>query len=105
LDSGDISVSDKDFLEEISPETWETFNDFAQQVESANLNNLVVRNFFRKQVNRSFFHYKGSLSAPPCTEGVEHFVLKNAVSVSAAVLNILRNKSFKASEETNSRDL
>lgn len=32
--------------------------------------------------NQSFYHFKGSLTTPPCTEGVEWFVMKDAVQVS-----------------------
>jgi carbonic anhydrase len=30
---------------------------------------------------RDFFHYPGSLTTPPCTEGVKWFVMKNAMTV------------------------
>ena len=33
--------------------------------------------------NREFFHYKGSLTAPPCTEGVRWFVLQQPVNISS----------------------
>lgn len=32
---------------------------------------------------QQFYHFKGSLTTPPCSEGVNWFVLKDAISVSA----------------------
>ena len=32
--------------------------------------------------NQSFYHFKGSLTTPPCSEGVNWFVMKDPVAVS-----------------------
>lgn len=42
---------------------------------------------------RDFFHYAGSLTTPPCSEGVRWFVLKEAVSISSAQVQKY-NKTF-----------
>ena len=36
--------------------------------------------------DRAYFTYVGSLTTPPCTEGVRWFVLKSATTVSAGEL-------------------
>ena len=39
--------------------------------------------------NKSFYHYNGSLTTPPCSEVVSWYVLKNKVTASSAQLNKL----------------
>jgi len=41
--------------------------------------------------NKSFYHYNGSLTTPPCSEVVSWYVLKNKVTASSAQLNKLRS--------------
>jgi carbonic anhydrase len=41
--------------------------------------------------NTAYYTYTGSLSAPPCTEGVKWFVLKTPVNISAAQMNAFAN--------------
>ncbi len=43
--------------------------------------------------SKDFFHYAGSLTTPPCSEGVRWFVLKEAVAISSAQVQQY-NKTF-----------
>jgi len=65
----------RDFFDELESDLWETSDDFSLALSSANLNLMINKQTLKNSINKSFFHYKGSLSAPPCAEGVEHFVL------------------------------
>ncbi|MBI3774536.1 MAG: carbonic anhydrase [Gammaproteobacteria bacterium] len=47
---------------------------------------------------RSFYHFKGSLTTPPCSEGVQWFVMKEPTTVSAEQV-----KSFVAAVGNNAR--
>jgi carbonic anhydrase len=51
-------------------------------VESSDLTELLP-------VNREYFHYMGSLTTPPCTEGVSWFVMKHPVEISQKQLDDL----------------
>ena len=44
--------------------------------------NLVLGSLLPREFD--FFSYEGSLTTPPCTEGVRFFILKSTVNVSAA---------------------
>lgn len=48
--------------------------------------------------DREYFYYKGSLSTPPCTEGIERIVFKTPLDVTTGFMNLLR--SLKLSETT-----
>lgn len=51
---------------------------------SINLNNMLP-------VHQGYYRYRGSLTAPPCTEGVEWIVLKEPVFISAEQLKNYKN--------------
>jgi len=37
--------------------------------------------------NRAYYHYRGSLTTPPCSEGVNWFVMQEPISISAKAIN------------------
>lgn len=49
-----------------------------------------INPLFLLPTNRSYFSYPGSLTEPPCTEGVEWFVLTEPVEVDESYLHRLR---------------
>lgn len=51
-------------------------------------------------VNKSYFHYSGSLTTPPCSEVVHWYVLKNIITASASQIN-----QFQALLKNNSRHI
>lgn len=54
-------------------------------------------------LNKSYYHYRGSLTVPPCTEGVEHFVLKTSVYVPKVTLDMISSKSMPRGVTVNNR--
>lgn len=63
---------------------------------------------FENQINSAtgFYRYYGSLTTPPCTEGVNFFILNKIIDVSADQLAVIRNtfqnnKSFAAGRGNN----
>lgn len=51
--------------------------------------------------DKSYFHYQGSLTTPPCSDGVEWYVLKNPLAISQEEMKGLR----KLIPEDNSRPI
>lgn len=66
-----------------------------------NLNNFLPE-------KRDFFAYSGSLTTPPCSEGVSWFVLKNPVSATQAQIQAFTaifSKSVRPVQNLNSRNI
>ena len=58
--------------------------------------------------NKSYYHYRGSLTTPPCSEGVKWYVLKQAIEVSdeqVAKLKALFRHNERPVQPLNGRDL
>jgi len=59
-------------------------------------------------VNRSYFHYSGSLTTPPCSEVVHWYVLKNKITASASQLaqfQALLKNNYRSLQELNGRKI
>jgi len=56
-----------------------------------NLTNFDLGDCFSKQLTGNYWFYSGSLTTPPCTEGVNWFVMKNRATVSKAQLKVLES--------------
>ena len=68
-------------------------NDFIEQLafedafdEENFLGDVNVRDFLESLNMSGYWHYDGSFTTPPCTEGVEWFVMKEVQTISEAQL-------------------
>jgi len=68
----------------------------ASPAESANAwwgktkSSVPLKSFMEGLDTREFFAYNGSLTTPPCWEGVRWTVLKNAMPISANVMTLIK---------------
>ncbi len=60
-------------------------------------------------VDHSYYHYVGSLTTPPCTEGVNWFVMKNAREASKEQIELIKNampsNNFRPIQPLNDRKI
>jgi len=83
LEKGDpLAVKDNVFLEGLFPESWKSGNvgESAVLTEKVNINQIQYLGK-SENLNKAFYKYEGSLTTPPCSEGVTHFVLKTPVKI------------------------
>lgn len=68
--------------------------------EKLNVDGLLPR-------KRNYFRFNGSLTTPPCTEGVRWFVLKNAITISKEQIksfkDIIKNNNNRPIQPINAR--
>jgi len=100
----DSSTEENSLFSDLQTESWETTPDWSISLSQAiNLEHLSKSNSFKKDFDKSFFHYSGSLSSPPCSEGVEHFIIKNPLFIPSTYLAQLKTKTFSNDEISNAR--
>ncbi|MBN1252857.1 MAG: carbonic anhydrase family protein [Bacteroidales bacterium] len=88
----------KKIIDKIPDQADETFKETLQ---------IDIKNLF--PVNKSYYHYVGSLTTPPCTEGVNWFVMKNPCEASKYQIEILKNSmpanNFRPVQDLNNRKI
>ena len=59
--------------------------------------------------NKDYFFYTGSLTTPPCTEGVNWYILKEPITVSLEQVNLLKElmpiNNYRNEQPQNGREL
>lgn len=56
-------------------------------------------NLTRASYNRSFYLYLGSVTEPPCTEGVYRAIMKTPIKLPAVVIDKIKSKTFNSAVE------
>ncbi len=85
-----------------------------QIIESANQSNKVRYELEDGDLmtlipeNKAYFHYMGSLTTPPCTEGVNWYVLKTPIEICKEELEMLRQimpSNARSIQDSNNRKI
>ena len=80
--------STADFFEHFEFGKWE---DWEEEEESEELK-VNIRKFFDRMEDKSFWNYEGSLTTPPCTEGVRWFVIREVQWINPDHLSFLQKR-------------
>lgn len=94
-DEGDANPLFSSFLEHFPTEVG-TYEDHSDEIDHSTL----------LPDNKSYFHYSGSLTPPPCSEVVDWYVLQHTVSASEAQINAFQailNNNYRPIQELNGR--
>jgi len=75
--------------------------------ESFSLSDKIIKGYDLLPVNKEYYRFNGSLTTPPCSEGVKWLVMKNSVSVSKEQISrfeaVLHGKNNRPIQSSNSR--
>lgn len=86
---------------------WEKFPLQLDEPKKLELNAVSIKNFLPK--NQEYFSFMGSLTTPPCTQGVKWRVFKHSVSVSKeqvkTFFDLIGHKNNRPLQETNQRKI
>jgi len=60
--------------------------------EKTNNADMVDLNAFKAQLRSGFYHYSGSLTTPPCSEGVRWYVVNQTAPVTSAMIKTFKER-------------
>jgi carbonic anhydrase len=72
----------------------------AMKGENKNISSLKIDEYDLLPTNLSYYRYNGSFTTPPCTEGVNFFIMSNPVELSKAQI-----EAFQAIYPSNNRPI
>jgi len=75
--------------------------------ESYSLSNRIIKGYDLLPQNREYYRFNGSLTTPPCSEGVKWIVMKNSVAVSVEQIkkfeSVIHGKNNRPIQAKNAR--
>lgn len=84
-----------DFFTEIKPDSWDV-----KEVKPVLLDGVsvdqIISGGLEANFKKTFFYYHGSISAPPCTEGIARVVMTEPITVTQSVLLAIKAGAYNA---------
>lgn len=101
INSGsDGSTDHNQFIENLEIEGWKLSSGKPYRLDARPDLSQIVKGGVTAYFQKTFYYYKGSLTTPPCTQGVDRFIFKDSLLIPATQFNNLKNKLFNVEAES-----
>ena len=99
-EGSDGSTDHNQFIENLEVEGWKLSSGKPYRLDARPDLSQIVKGGVTEYFQKTFYYYKGSLSTPPCSQGIDRFVFKDTLLIPSTQFNNLKNKVFNVEDES-----